>query len=132
MNDYADAAERHYVSALDLQAAHPATASHCLGLAAECVLKALMCNLQPQTSKVSGKHLGESLWAEFANHQTIQIHPSRAAYVQKYQNGFDRWDVNQRYWHRSHPQLNEPELTKQQRSAQGLMGFLQLVERGLA
>lgn len=132
MNDYADAAERHYLSALDLQRDHPATASHCLGLAAECVLKALMCNLQPQAQKVSGNHLGKSLWAEFANHQTIQVHPSRVAYVQKYKSGFDHWDVNQRYWHRSEPLLNAPQLTKQQRSAQGLVGFLQLVERGLA
>lgn len=132
MNDYVDAAERHYVSALDLQVAHPATASHCLGIAAECVLKALMCKLEPQAQKVSGNHLGKPLWAEFANHQTIQMHPSRVAYVQKYQSGFDHWDVNQRYWHRNNPQLNASRLIDQQRSAQGLMGFLQLVERGLA
>lgn len=132
MNDYVDAAERHYASALDLQVAHPATSSHCLGIAAECVLKALMCNLKPQTSKVSRNHLGESLWAEFANHQAVQVHPSRVAYVQKYQSGFDHWDVNQRYWNRSDPLLNAQQLTKQQRSTQGLMGFLQLVERGLA
>lgn len=132
MNDYADAAERHYVSALYLQAEHPATASHCLGIAAECVLKALMCNLQPYAQKVSGNHLGKSLWVEFASHQTIQVHPSRIAYIQKYQSGFNEWDVNQRYWHRNNLVLNASQLTKQQRSAQGIMGLLQLVERGLA
>ncbi len=132
MNDYADSAERHYLSAGILSDQHPATASHCFGIAAECVLKALMCNLQPQIQKVSGKHLGQSLWTEFANHQTIQTHPSRVAWIQKHQTGFDGWDVNQRYWNQTNVQFGAPQLAKQQRSAKGLVGLLQLIQRGLA
>lgn len=132
MNDYFDSAERHYLSASILRNQHPATASHCFGIAAECVLKALMCNLQPQVQKVSGKHLGRSLWTEFANHQSVQTHPSRVAWVEKHQTGFDSWDINQRYWNRANAQFGTSQLSLQQRSAQGLVGMLQLIQRGLA
>ena len=132
MNDYTDAAERHFFSAKTLLGTHPATASHCFGIAAECALKALMCNLKPQSKKVSGNHLNKDLWSEFANHQTVQAHPSRAAWAQKYQAEFSGWDVNQRYLNRTDAQFNTARLAVQQRGAQGLVGLLQLVERGLA
>lgn len=132
MNDYTDAAVRHYLSALELQGSHPATASHCLGIAAECVLKALMCDLRPQGSKVSGNHLGRKLWAEFANHQTVQSHPSRIAYVQRYQPGFDNWDVNQRYLNKGESCFSQQPLTNQESSARSLLGLMQMIQRGLA
>lgn len=132
MQDYADAAERHYLSADALHTEHPASASHCYGIAAECVLKALMCNLQPQTHKVSGHHIGARLWAEFANHQILQAQPSRVAGVMQYQAGFSGWDVNQRYLNRTNPVFSQLQLAGLQQSARGLLGFLQLVQRGLA
>lgn len=132
MNDYTDAAERHYLSANMLRDDSPATASHCFGIAAECTLKALMCNLKPQSKKVSGNHLGDPLWSEFANHQTVQAHPSRAALAQQYQAEFNGWDVSQRYLNRTNTQFKADRLAAQQRGAQGLVGLLQLVERGLA
>ncbi len=132
MNDYADAAERHFVSAEAMRNAHPATASDCYGIAAECVLKALMSNLQPQVNRVSGKHIGASLWAEFANHQTLQTHPSRIAGAIKYQSGFDGWDIGQRYLSRLSAEFAEAKVSTQHQSARGLLGLLQLVQRGLA
>ena len=42
MNDYVDSAERHFLGALEMVKNHPATASHCFGISAECVLKAIM------------------------------------------------------------------------------------------
>lgn len=132
MNDYADAAGRHYLSAVCLLQTHPATASHCFGIAAECVLKALMCDLQPQANKVSGKHLGVHLWTEFANHQTVQRHPSRAVWVQKYQAGFQSWEVNDRYRHHGDAQFGAGVVREQASSAQGLVGLLQLIQKGLA
>ena len=132
MNDYADAAQRHYLSAVCLLQTHPATASHCFGIAAECVLKALMCNLQPQANKVSGKHLGFDLWTEFANHQTVQTHPSRVAWAQKHQTGFQNWDVNERYRHHGDARFGAAVVAGQARSAQGLVGLLQLIQKGLA
>lgn len=132
MNDYADAAERHYLSAVCLLQTHPATASHCFGIAAECVLKALMCHLQPQQDKVSAKHLGPQLWTEFANHQTVQTHPSRVAWAQKHQAGFQNWDVNERYRHHGDARFGSGVVQGQARSAQGLVGLLQLIQKGLA
>jgi hypothetical protein len=131
MNDYVDAAERHYLSAMAL-IAHPATASHCYGIAAECVLKALMSNLQSQVNPVSGKHIGASLWAEFANHQTLQTHPSRVAAAIKYQTGFNGWYAGQRYLSRKSAEFAAVKVSEQQKSARGLLGLLQLVQRGLA
>ena len=133
MNDYTDAAERHFLSGChDLQGGHQATASHCFGIAAECVLKALMCDLQPQNKPVSGNHLGLKLWAEFANHQTVQSHPSRVAHVQQYQPGFVGWAVHQRYLNRTDPNFAQVRLTQQESSARGLVGLMQLIQRGLA
>lgn len=111
---------------------YPATASHCFGIAAECVLKALMCDLQPQAHKVSGRHLGAHLWTEFTNHQTVQTHPVRVAWAQKYQTGFAGWDVNERYLNQKDSRFGPALLAAQQRSAQGLVGLLQLIQRGLA
>lgn len=132
MHDYADAAERHFLSAHAMHTAHPATASHCYGIAAECVLKALMSNLQPQVNRVSGKHLSDKLWAEFANHQTLQTHPSRVAGAIKYQSGFNGWDIGQRYLSRTNAEFAEAKVSAQHQSARGLLGLLQLVRRGLA
>jgi hypothetical protein len=132
MHDYADAAERHFLSADAVHTAHPATASHCYGIAAECVLKALMSNLQPQVNRVSGKHIGANLWAEFANHQTLQTHPSRVAGAIKYQSGFNGWDIGQRYLNRMSTEFAEAKVSAQHQSARGLLGLLQLVQRGLA
>ena len=132
MHDYADAAERHFLSADAIHTEHPATASHCYGIAAECVLKALMSNLQPQVHRVSGKHIGMSLWSEFANHQTLQTHPSRIAGAIKYQSGFNGWDIGQRYLSRMSAEFAEAKVSAQSQSARGLLGLLQLVQRGLA
>lgn len=132
MHDYADAAERHFLSADAVHSEHPATASHCYGIAAECVLKALMSNLQPQVNRVSRNHIGASLWAEFANHQVLQTHPSRVAAATKHQGGFSGWDVGQRYLNRARPEFAAAAVATHQKSARGLLGLLQLVQRGLA
>lgn len=132
MNDYADAAERHFLSASVLLDNYPATTSHCLGIAAECVLKTLMCDLRPQEKKVSGHHLGPRLWAEFANHQILQAHPSRVAQVQRQQPGFSDWDIHQRYFNRADSCFSNAKLIQQKNSAKALLGLMQLVQRGLA
>lgn len=91
-----------------------------------------MSNLQPQVNRVSGKHIGSSLWAEFANHQTLQTHPSRVAGTIKYQSGFNGWEIGQRYLNRVNPEFAGANVAAQQQSARGLLGLLQLVQRGLA
>jgi hypothetical protein len=132
MHDYADAAERHYLSADALLAGHPATASHCYGLAAECVLKALMSNLQPQVQRVSGNHIGPKLWAEFSHHQMLQRHPSRVFSATRHQHGLRNWDIGQRYLARVNPQFGAHLVADERLSARGLLGLLQLIQRGLA
>lgn len=91
-----------------------------------------MCKLHPQADKVSAKHLGPQLWTEFANHQTVQTHPSRVAWAQKHQAGFNHWDVNERYLHHQNARFGLDVVERQARSAQGLVGLLQLIQKGLA
>lgn len=132
MNDYVDAAERHYVSALDLQVAHPATASHCWGIAAECALKAMMCGMQPQPKPVSVNHLGPKLLSEFANHQTVQSHPSRVTHVQRHSTGLHAWTVHQRYLSRGDAHFASANLAAEESSARSLVGLMQMIQKGLA
>jgi hypothetical protein len=132
VNDYADAAERHFFSALALQAEHPATASHCWGIAAECALKAIMCGMRPQPKSVSGNHLGTKLLAEFANHQTVQSHPSRVTHVQRSSSGFHAWTVHQRYLKRGDAHFARATLAAEEVSARSLVGLMQMIQKGLA
>ena len=91
-----------------------------------------MCNLQPQKNKVSSKHLEPKLWAEFANHQIMQRHPSRVAWAQKHQADFQNWGVNERYLHHADARFGPVVVAGQARSTQGLVGLLQLIQKGLA
>lgn len=140
MNDYADAAGWHFESAsvLHEQSRHQqscrAGASHGYGIAAECVLKALMCDLKPQSNKVSGRHLGYALWREFENHQVLQAHTFRAHSALQSQSQFANanWDINHRYLNHTAPHFSAQRLEQQEQGARKLVGLLQLVQRGLA
>jgi hypothetical protein len=129
MNDYVDAAERHYLSAKALDE-HPATASHCYGISAECVLKALMSNLQPQASAISKAHL-QNLWSAFAVSPALSAYPNRVTMAMNFQTFFAQWDINQRYFNRSHSTLDLSKVNSQKQGAEGLWGLLQQVQQGL-
>ena len=50
----------------------------------------------------------------------------------KHQAGLNGWDAGQRYLNRTSAEFAAPQLAAQQRSARGLLGLLQLAQRGLA
>lgn len=129
MNDYVDAAERHYLSAKALDE-HPATASHCYGISAECVLKALMSNLQPKVSPISKVHL-RNLWSDFAVSPALSAYPSRVTMAMNFEACFAQWDINQRYFNRSHPTLDPSIVNSQKQGADGLWALLQQAQQGL-
>lgn len=136
MNDFLDAACRHYESALLLyQARNRASASHLFGIAGECVLKALIFQLQPQNNipQHLRKHLGSDLWINFAGHPSMSMFPQRITAAQQFKTGFSDWDVSQRYVHRkvSPPVFSAKILQSQRKSAKGLMATLDLIQRGL-
>lgn len=131
MNDYVDAAERHFASANVVLPTHAATASHCFGISAECVLKALMSNLTPQGGAINSNHLGLNLWNAFATHPSLSAYPARVTAAQAYQAGFDGWSVHQRYFNGADQVFGAPTVAQQQLSAQGLVGLLQQVKLGL-
>lgn len=130
MNDYVDAAERHYLSAEAL-AAHPATASHCYGISGECVLKALMSNQQPQTAPISKDHLGSKLWSSFASSPALSSHPNRVTMARQFEACFTQWALHQRYFRRNDPSFDSATVSAQKQGAAGLRSLLQQVQQGL-
>lgn len=131
MNDYADSAERHYVGATALQTTCSASASHAYGISAECVLKALMSNLQPQLKRVSKNHIGSDLWREFENCQALSTHTNRVAVAKKFETHFSIWTLEQRYFNRNHTVFDAAILASQKVGADGLRSLLQQVQLGL-
>lgn len=130
MNDYVDAANRHFFSAQAL-AAHPATASHCYGISGECVLKALMSNLQPQAAPISKDHLSSNLWSNFATSPALSTHPNRVTLASQFQTCFAQWTVHQRYLQRNDPAFDPATVSAQKQGAAGLISLLQQVQQGL-
>ncbi len=130
MNDYADAAERHFMSAEALTA-HPATASHCYGISSECVLKALMSNLQPQNFPIDKAHLNTQLWSNFETSAALNSHPTRVAMAKRFQTHFQQWTVHQRYFNSTDTAFDTATVTRQQQGAKGLLSLLQQVQQGL-
>jgi hypothetical protein len=131
MNDYVDAAERHYLSAEALQGVCAATASHCYGISGECVLKALMSNLHPQANRVSGKHMGDDLWSAFEGHSTLGGKPNLVTAAKQFKTLFDAWDIGHRYFNRTDLAFDPATVALQKQGAAGLRGLLQQVQQGL-
>lgn len=130
MNDYVDAAERHYLSAKNL-AAHTATASHCYGISGECVLKALMSNLQPQAHRISGQHMGDGLWSAFEGHSALSGKPNLVTAAKQFKNYFDAWKIDHRYFNRSDSAFDIATVAIQKQGAEGLINLLKQVQQGL-
>jgi hypothetical protein len=134
MNDFEDAAFRHFESAsLLTQSGHIANASHLFGFSAECVLKALifqrLLNITvPQATK---KHIGGSLWNHFSAHPVLASFPLRIARANAYRHHFSQWQVDQRYWGRTQFSAQISTASIQTLGAKGLLGVLDLVRRGL-
>ena len=133
MNDYVSAANRHYDDAVLLdQEGRVATASHLYGFVGECVLKALIFNLNPVASVPINmrKHMTQQLWTVFNGHSSLANFPSRISACIRFQSGYANWDVNQRYWAKSLI-ARKPKLVNERASARGLMSVLDQVQRGL-
>ena len=75
MNDYVDSAERHFLGALEMVKNHPATASHCFGISAECVLKAIMLTTHNMTidSLLKTQDRIDAIQAAFVAHQNTWV-----------------------------------------------------------
>jgi hypothetical protein len=106
--DYRDAAERHWEDADDLLAnSRAANADHLFGLSAECSLKAVMLGLgMPMGEEAPAQrrhrvHIN-ILWDRFIAFAEGRDGARYALAIHAAANPFADWDVNQRYFHRSH------------------------------
>lgn len=134
MNDFEDAAYRHFESAgLLLAQRHIANASHLFGFSAECVLKSFIFQRRPNVTvpQATKKHIGRELWNHFSSHPALASFPLRITRAQAYQHHFDQWKLDQRYWSRSQFSNIASHTSTQEQGAKGLLGVLNLLQRGL-
>lgn len=134
MNDFEDAAYRHFESAsLLLAQGHIANASHLFGFSAECVLKSFIfqCRTNLTVPQATKKHISRKLWDHFSSHPALASFPLRITRAQAYQRHFDQWELDQRYWSRSQFSKIASHTSTQEQGAKGLLGVLNLLQRGL-
>ena len=99
MEDYQDAASRHFQDAKTLHKQVPsrlANASHLYGIAAECALKCIM-QRGGNVPKGNSGHFPKLL-AEFENHSVAKGNAGLVKQVRKHAQGLDNWRVEQRYY----------------------------------
>ena len=102
--DFQDAARRHLIDAQILDGQHHryANADHLYGIAAECMLKAIMVGLGAPVSRKGNPHERahkthiNELWSEFC---AFASGAGGASYMPfaAHQQPFEVWDINQRY-----------------------------------
>ncbi len=98
MEDYADAAQRHFDDAKLLHSQNPsrlANASHLYGFSVECTLKSIMLGVKSK-GNVPRVHL-PALFNEFKNHSVSKGNAALVHGVKKYAAKFTGWAVEQRY-----------------------------------
>jgi hypothetical protein len=101
MEDYSDAAARHFEDAKLLHSQLPprlANASHLYGFAAECAIKCIMRG-DGSSGKVpkGGKGHLPLLLREFELHSIAKGNAALQKRVQKCASGLSNWDIDQRY-----------------------------------
>jgi hypothetical protein len=100
MEDYADAAERHFDDAKLLHTQVPsrlANASHLYGFAAECALKSMIRKTAPNAAFYGQKGHFPLLLTEFQNHSIANNNADLVRSVKQAAIGLDKWSINQRY-----------------------------------
>ena len=102
MEDYVDAAQRHFQDAKLLHVQVPsrlANASHLYGIAAECALKCIMRGAGNRGKVLRGGsgHL-PLLFREFESHSVAKGNAALLKRVKQCANGFNQWSVDQRYF----------------------------------
>lgn len=101
MEDYSDAAQRHFQDAVCLHKQTPnrlANASHLYGIAAECALKCVMRGPgnRGKVPKGSSGHL-PSLLREFEHHSESKGNAALLRRIKQCATGLSNWAIDQRY-----------------------------------
>lgn len=131
MEDYRDAAHRHFEDAKLLHQQNPPrlpNASHLYGVAGECAIKAMMGGTKG-TSKVRRVHLPDIL-EEFLNHNICR-NASLAKRVKNCASGFSAWQVNERYFSRQAPQFSSTRIDEERNASQRLLALVAQLKRGI-
>jgi hypothetical protein len=132
MEDYSDAAHRHFEDAKLLHEQEPArlaNASHLYGFSGECVLKAIMSGQSGQG--VARKHLPDIV-VEFLQHSVVNGNARLANRVKKtYDSGLSSWQVFERYAHRLAPQFSTERINAESEAGQKLLNLLNHWQRGI-
>ena len=131
MEDYHDAAARHFEDAKLLHAQIPprlANASHLYGFSGECALKSIMAG-KTGNGKTPHSHLPKIV-AEFENHSTAKGNPRLLKNIKASCVGLTRWRVEERYHNRLAADFQPARVQSEADSAKRLLGLLALWKKG--
>lgn len=130
MEDYIDAAHRHFEDAKllgDQIPARLANASHLYGFCGECVLKAIMSG--KSKSGVARKHLPDIL-NEFLQHSVARGNATLAERIRKTCSGYSAWDVSERYTNRLAVTFTSERIKTEGEAGQKLLNLLEHWKKG--
>lgn len=131
MEDYFDAASRHFTDANILHGYTPprlANASHLYGFAGECVLKCIL--FGGKKGKVPQFHMPKII-KEFENHSALKGNPRLVKKVKACCLGLTDWSVDERYQHQGALTFAAGRVASQANSARQLLGLLSLWKKGV-
>ncbi len=131
MEDYFDAAHRHFEDAKLLHSQNPArlaNASHLYGFCGECALKAIMTG--NSNRGVARKHLPEIV-NEFLEHSAVKGNSRLAEKVKKTCTlGYANWEIAERYASRNAAIFTQERVQTQSEASQKLLNLLEHWKRG--
>ena len=131
MEDYRDAAARHFQDAELLHAQIPprlANASHLYGFAGECALKSMMAG-KTGTRKTPRSHL-PNIVAEFENHSVARGNPRLLKSIKACCAGLTAWRVEERYYNQVAPTFQSNRVQSEADAVKRLLGLLALWKKG--
>jgi len=121
MDDYQDAAQRHWHDAEILHsqpAPRLANASHLYGVSAECSLKVIARKHNPDIRFGSNSGHMPRLFTELRNISNIGTNQVLIDALDKIEQDFSGWQINQRYENENQSCFTAPSLRKQHNGAQ--------------
>ena len=131
MEDYRDAAARHFEDAKLLHAQIPprlANASHLYGFAGECALKSIMAG-KAGSGKTPHSHLPQIV-SEFENHSAAKGNPRLLKSIKACCVGLTAWRVEERYYNRVAVTFQSDRVQSEADAAKRLLGLLALWKKG--
>ena len=135
MDDYLDAADRHFEDAKLLISQAPprlANASHLFGIATECAVKTVLQGRRPpQANATTMKgHIFTVISQKLATNSVLKGNQELLSKMQSALGAFAQWDIAQRYRRQSDTQFSVARVTEEQNGATEMIRLRNLWLKG--